>query len=195
MARVLLIRHCESTGQGTDSPLTDKGRQQAEMLAVWLQRYEVDRIVVSQYQRTLDTILPFAKAGGLEIEVDERTGERRLRDGRFANDEEWLAGVRASIEDPELRFEGGETGRETLARGWAALRELLGAPNAMTAVVCHGQMSTHLLRNVDPSFGFERWRAMTNPDVFLIEAASEVGALRFERVWDPSLSLRAIADQ
>ena len=92
--------------------------------------------------------------------------------------------MRAAIDDPELRYEGGETGRETLARGWKALQELLGAPNATTAAVGHGQMSTHLLRHIDPSFGFEGWRAMTNPDVFLIEAASEDGALRFERVWE-----------
>ena len=183
MARVLLIRHAQSTFQGIDSPLTEEGRRQADALAAWLIEHTgIDRIVVSQYLRALETILPFAKETGIKIEVDPRLGERVLKDGPFIGEDVWLAAVRASIEDPDLRYEGGETGRETLERGWACLTEALNAPNSLTALVSHGQMSTHLLRAIDPSFGFREWRAMTNPDVFYI-ARGDSG-LRFERVWE-----------
>jgi broad specificity phosphatase PhoE len=50
MARILLIRHCQSTGSSDDSPLTDVGREQAQKLASWLWVRGIDRIVSSPYQ-------------------------------------------------------------------------------------------------------------------------------------------------
>ena len=70
-----------------------------------------------------------------------------------------------------------------VARGWPALREALDGPNAVTALVAHGQMNTHLLREIDPSFGFEAWRAMTTPDVF--EVHSDDGVVEYRRLWEP----------
>src|SRR5581483_11734047 len=97
MARVLLIRHAQSTFQGIDSPLTEEGRRQADALAAWLIEHTgIDRIVVSQYLRALETILPFAKETGIKIEVDPRLGERVLKDGPFIGEDVWLAAVRAS---------------------------------------------------------------------------------------------------
>src|SRR5437868_3322913 len=166
LAKVLLIRHCQTTGQGPDSPLTELGREQAVALAVWLQGRGVDRIVSSPFQRAIDTIVPFATAAGLQVEVDDRLAERNLGGGWYESVAELHEAVRAAMDDRELRHPCGETGLEVVARGWPALQEALDSSNLVTALVAHGQMNSHLLREIDPTFGFDAWRAMTTPDVF-----------------------------
>jgi 2,3-bisphosphoglycerate-dependent phosphoglycerate mutase len=183
VARVLLIRHCQTTGQGVDSPLTELGREQAIALAVWLQGRGVDRIVSSPFQRAIDTIAPFAVAAGLEVEVDERMAERNLGGGSYETVAELHEAVRAAMDDRELRHPGGETGLEIVARGWPALLEALDGPNLVTALVAHGQMNLHLLREIDPSFGFDAWRAMTTPDVFEIWRNGD-GVIQCQRLWE-----------
>jgi 2,3-bisphosphoglycerate-dependent phosphoglycerate mutase len=182
MARVLLIRHCQSTGQRTDSPLTSLGRQQAVTLAAWLQERSIDRIISSPFQRAVDSIQPFATQSGLEVEVDERLAERALGGGWFATRQEMLDAVRAVMEDPELRLEGGETGLEVTARGWPALIEALDRSNAVTALVAHGLMNSHLLSDIDGTAGYDMWLAMTNPDVF--DVWRDVEGLHYRHLWD-----------
>jgi 2,3-bisphosphoglycerate-dependent phosphoglycerate mutase len=170
-------------GQSHDSPLTELGREQAMALAVWLQGRGVDRIVSSPFQRAIDTIVPFATAAGLEVEVDVRLAERNLGGGWYETVAQLHEAVRAAMDDRELRHPGGETGLEVVARGWPALREALDGANGVTALVAHGQMNTHLLREIDPSFGFEAWRTMTTPDVF--EVHSDDGVVEYRRLWEP----------
>jgi len=179
VARILLIRHCQTTGQDHDSPLTDLGREQAVALAAWLASRGVDRIMSSPFQRAVDTILPFAKDAGIEVEVDERLAERRLGGGRYATVAELHAAIRAATDDARLRHPDGETGVEVVARAWPALVALDGE-NALTALVAHGQLNTHLLREIDPSFGFDAWLAMTTPDVF--EVWREESGLHMRRL-------------
>jgi len=180
VARILLIRHCQTTGQDHDSRLTDLGREQAVALAAWLARRGVDRIISSPFQRAVDSIGPFAKHAGIEVEVDERLAERRLGGGWYATVAELRAAVRAAMDDPHLRHPDGETGVEVVARAWPALVEALDGENALTALVAHGQLNTHLLREIDPSFGFDAWLAMTTPDVF--EVWREESGLHMRRL-------------
>ena len=168
MARVLLIRHCQSTGQGF------------EALAAWLVGRGVDRIVSSPFERAIDTVLPFAKHSGFEVEVDERLAERRLGQW-FDSIAEHLSGVRFVMGDREKRYGDGESGVEVTARGWPAVLEALDGPNGLTALVSHGQLSSHLLREIDGSSGYDLWIAMTTPDVF--EIWRDATGLHFERVW------------
>src|SRR5205823_11063611 len=69
----------------TDSPLTERGRQQAVALADALQDVAFDRIVATPLSRSLDTALVIARRRKLpvdvvseliEIDVGERTGKR-----------------------------------------------------------------------------------------------------------------------
>jgi 2,3-bisphosphoglycerate-dependent phosphoglycerate mutase len=182
VARVLLIRHCESTGQGFEAPLTERGHEQAQSLAAWLEGRGIDRVVSSPFDRALDTILPFAKAAGLDVEVDERLGERVLGVW-FGGFEALVAGVRAVMENREQRYGDGESGLEVTARGWPAVVEALDGANAVTALVSHGQMSSHLLREIDGTSGYEVWRAMTMPDVFEIWRDG-AGRPQARRLWE-----------
>jgi hypothetical protein len=59
----------------------------------------------------------------------------------------------------------------------------LDGPDALTAVIAHGQMNTLLLGKIDPSFGYDGWMAMTTPDVFEVWQDGG-GAPQFRRIWD-----------
>src|SRR5437879_8293186 len=70
------VRHGESEGNAarvftgqTDSPLTERGRQQAEAVADELAGVKFDRIVSSDLSRTRDTADVIAKRHGMRVEV------------------------------------------------------------------------------------------------------------------------------
>ena len=181
MARVLLIRHCQSTGQSFESPLSDLGRTQAIALAAWLPDRGIDRIVSSPFERAIDTVAPFAAAAGIEIEIDDRLGERRLTNIRYPTLPESFDAIRAAMEDRALRYQTGESGLEVTARAWPALADALAGSNAVTALASHGQLSSHLLREIDGTSGYDLWTAMTTPDVF--EIWRDEDGLHFNRLW------------
>ena len=115
----------------------------------------------------------------MRVELDERLAERRLSPAPIDG---WREVVARSFREPGLRVPGGESGAETLARGWAAIRTVLEAPGPLPVIVSHGQLLSLVLHSIDPGFGYAGWEALSNPDVHLIEAASSTG-LAFQRVW------------
>jgi 2,3-bisphosphoglycerate-dependent phosphoglycerate mutase len=179
MSRILLVRHCESSGQHADAPLSERGLAQAESLAETLAAFPIERIVSSPYLRARQTIAPFAARARLELEIDARLAERRLSADPIAG---WKDFVRASFEDLELRAPGGESGGETLERGRAALADALARGHGLTALVGHGQHLSLLLHHIDGRFGYDGWQALTNPDLYLVE--SNRGGLRYARAWE-----------
>ncbi len=177
MHRVALVRHCESSGQAPEAPLTEIGRAQARELVRRLEPLEIDHVVSSPYARARATIEPFAARRGLVVHVDARLAERSLSPEPI---EGWRDVVRRSFEDLESRAPGGESGRETLARGWAAIESVLGGGHRLPVVVSHGQLLSLVLHSIDPSFGYAGWESLRNPDLLLLERTRE-GTLRFER--------------
>jgi 2,3-bisphosphoglycerate-dependent phosphoglycerate mutase len=178
MSRLLLVRHCESSGPQPGCPLTDRGREQAERLAAFLVEYPIDALVSSPYRRACDTIAPFADATGLAVAVDPRLAERRMS---AEPDVAWKETLRRSFADPDHRLPGAESARETVARGRAAVEELLGGAHRLPVAVSHGQLMSLILHAFDSRFGFAGWAAMSTPDVYLL--VSDTGGVRFERVW------------
>lgn len=176
--RVLIVRHCESSGQVGEAPLTAKGYAQAEALADRLAAHPIDRIVSSSYRRAQETIAPFAARSGLPIELEPRLVERRLSRAPIP---EWREVVRRSFSELDFAVPGGESGRQTLDRGWAALEGVLGAGHALPVLVSHGQLISLVLSRIDPSFGFDGWQALSNPDMHLVERDAG-GVLSFRRL-------------
>ncbi len=177
--QVLLVRHCESSGQAPEAPLTPRGHAQAEALATALAKHPIDHVASSPYLRARETIEPFAARAGLRLHIHAGLAERRLSPAPI---EHWRDVVRLSFSDPEHRVPGGESGAETLARGWAALDAILRDGHRLAVVVSHGQILSLILHSIDPSFGFAGWEVLRNPDVFLLKHA-EAGSSTFERVW------------
>ena len=174
---LLAVRHCASSGQAPDAPLTTEGRAQADRLAEALSgEFAISRIVSSPYLRARETAAPLAARLGLGVEPDDRLAEHRLASAPL---DDWLSHVARAFADPDARAPGGDSARETLARAWSALTEALAAPG--TLVVSHGQLLSLVLQHIDPSFGFAQWREMRNPDVFRIRLPGD-GRPAFERV-------------
>jgi len=170
MRRLLLVRHCESTGQAPEAALSERGHEQAETLASFLARQPIDRVIASPYRRAIDSIAPFARAKGLAIEIDEDLREHRLADPPIAA---WRDAVARCFEDTAFRAPGGESAAETLGRARRAIDAACVDGTRLPVLASHGQLLSLLLHSLDGRFGFAGWTRMTNPDVFLLEERSE----------------------
>lgn len=174
-----LVRHCESSGQTGDAPLTPAGFAQAEVLASFFSGFGVELLVSSTYTRAHQTILPLSSRLGLDIQLEPRLVERKLSGEPI---EKWREAIRSSFDDLDLCFPGGESCRTVMARGRAAIDQILAQPQQVSVVATHGNMMTLILRSFDPLFGFSTWESLSNPDVFkLVQRGTEV---TISRIWN-----------
>ena len=178
----LLIRHCQATGQHPNAPLTETGRRQSQTLAQFLSDYPVDHITTSEHLRARQSIEPFASQSDLTIYTDTRLNERTLAANPVNY---WQDVVRDSFDDQDLRAPGGESALEVLARAWAALNEILNVDHTLPIVVTHGNLMALVLHSLDYTFGFEGWKSLSNPDVYLLSKVA-TGPISFKRIWQHS---------
>jgi 2,3-bisphosphoglycerate-dependent phosphoglycerate mutase len=173
MTTLILVRHAESAPSPqlpeAEFPLSERGREQALALAPVLAELGVDALASSPYQRTLDTLAPFAEMAGLAIAVDADLRERKL--GPWLTDVEAVhEAIRRMHADPDFSLEGGETGRACLARFEAALARAVAANRGRTiAVGAHGGVISHFLAAHEPDLPAEFWRRIRNPHLFIFE--------------------------
>lgn len=66
---ILLVRHAETEGGGSDPILSAAGRARAEALAELLAREGIERILTTDYHRTRSTAQPIAARLGIEPEI------------------------------------------------------------------------------------------------------------------------------
>ncbi len=179
---LILVRHCQATAQEPNAPLTETGHQQAQTLAHFLSDYPIDHIATSQYLRAQQTIEPFASQSDLKIHTDTRLNERTLSSKPLDN---WQEVVRDSFANHNLRAPGGETANEVLRRAWDALNEILNANHTLPLAVTHGNLMALVLHSLDRTFGFEEWKSLSNPDVYMLRKAGSSN-FTFERIWSNS---------
>ncbi|SDB90760.1 2,3-bisphosphoglycerate-dependent phosphoglycerate mutase [Pelagirhabdus alkalitolerans] len=181
MKKLVLVRHCQSDGQHTDSPLTNNGVNQARRLSEFFKKHDltIDRIISSPSMRAVETIKPYALLNEQSIETDARLNERILSDQPV---DDWLDVVEASFEDLDYRLPGGESSNEALGRGLAVINEAINDPSHETiAIVTHGNLLMLLLNHFEADYGFKQWRLLKNPDVFIIEHEDE--QIQLEHIW------------
>ena len=176
-----LVRHCQTTGQAPDAPLTALGHAQAQQLAAHLAACGIARIVSSPYLRARQSVEPLASVIGVAVETDDRLVERVLSTEPLDN---WRASLLATWDDRDLILPGGESSRQATARGLAAVEAVLAAGPEPTAVVSHGNLISLLLHAFDGRPGFATWEALTNPDLFEV-ARSSGGTWTVTRTWKP----------
>ncbi|CEG25583.1 histidine phosphatase family protein [Bacillus sp. B-jedd] len=179
MKTIYLIRHCKADGQEREARLTELGESQAIGLAQFLKGKQIDRIVSSPFDRAVATILPFAKEAGMEVETDERLSERVLCTGE---NPDWLDMLQRSFNDPELLFEGGESGAAATKRGIEAINEILAKTEKSAAVVTHGNLMALILKYYDENYGFKEWKALSNPDIYELKFEEEKP--KIHRIWE-----------
>jgi broad specificity phosphatase PhoE len=134
---VLLIRHGQSEGNAerrfgghTATPLSPRGRRQAQATARALKDEELTAIYSSDLARAVETAEPLAKLTGLQIHLARALRERSVgvmegltfEDAAQQHPEQYAALLRRDFEHV---LTGGESYRQLLDRAWQKLDELI----------------------------------------------------------------------
>jgi ribonuclease H / adenosylcobalamin/alpha-ribazole phosphatase len=146
------VRHGESEGNAariftgqSDSPLTARGREQAEAVAEELAKVKFDRIVSSDLSRTRDTAEAIAKRHRIAVEVVPALREIDVGE-RTGKDFDETAGMPGWTDDGFVAWPGGETLDQVLARTLGAIDRLTReSPGKTILVVGHGGVNRILL--------------------------------------------------
>lgn len=178
MKKIYIVRHCEAEGQEADATLTENGFEQALKLSEFFSDVPIDRIISSPYLRAIESIRPLAKRLDKEIEMDQRLTERILSSNEFSD---WYEKLRATFQDFELMYEGGESSNEAMQRIVNVAKEMIRSDADNTVIVTHGNLMSLLLNYYDKRFGLAAWNNLSNPDVFLLKV--EYAHATFERLW------------
>lgn len=175
---IYIVRHCAAQGQSSESPLTEQGLTQAKQLGDFLIHANIDRIISSPFLRSIQSIEPVSKRTSCHLEIDERLSERILSTMDLPD---WYEKLRATFDDLELTFEGGESSQEAMNRIVNVVEEVLESGAEETVIVSHGNLISLLLKHYNPNFNFECWGNLSNPDVFLL--TYEASKVHLQRVW------------
>ncbi|WP_311774005.1 MULTISPECIES: histidine phosphatase family protein [Metabacillus] len=177
LKKIYVIRHCEAEGQSPEVQLTDRGLEQALDLSEFFSNIKIDRIISSPYKRAIDSIYPLAKRLNIDVEIDRKLTERILSTKNLSD---WFEKLRSTFVDLELKFEGGESSREAMKRIVEVVEEAY-SRNNNTVIVTHGNLMSLLLMYFNKEFGFDDWKSLSNPDVFLL--INESNKVTFQRIW------------
>jgi probable phosphoglycerate mutase len=159
--RFIVVRHGETEWnvaariQGyQDSPLTAKGREQAEAIGERLAREQFDVLVASDLGRAMDTARAIARRTGHEIIPDARLRERSFGVGEGLTYEEIDKRYpnvfsRVLESDPDFVVPEGETRRQFHERVRDAFLALAQEhPGKRVLVVAHGGILAVLYRHI-----------------------------------------------
>jgi len=143
---IFLLRHAEteSNRKGllssfSEDPLTDKGVAQSFDIVDSLEKLEIQTILCSPYLRALETIKPFSRAVGMEIEM-----HRSLAEGQLVLDTS-VKPINPSyckVSDHPILD---ETQEQFVGRAFSAAQFILNQKNNRILVVSHGHMIRELL--------------------------------------------------
>src|ERR671932_2224101 len=135
--RVLLIRHGKSEGNAegrfgghTATPLSARGRLQAEATARALSSENLTAIYSSDLLRAVETAMPLARLTGLDVEQTDAFRERSVgvmegltfEEAAARHPEQYAALIRRDFDHVLL---GGESYRQRLDRAWRKLDEAI----------------------------------------------------------------------
>ena len=174
MKTVYLVRHCSATGQLPEAELSQAGRQQAKKLASFFKDQNIQHIISSPYIRAVDSIQPTAQCKNIPITIDERLTERALSSSNLPN---WLELLEETFTDLDLKLDGGESSREATDRAIKVVNE---SPNNCV-LVTHGNLMSLILKHFDDSIGFQDWKSLSNPDVYMLTTVNNESAI--EHLW------------
>ncbi len=164
--KALLIRHASTTGQAPDAPLSEKGQAQARALVPVLTALKAGPLYTSPYLRAQQTIAPYAEAVGQDVVVLDELRERLMSTQDLPD---WQEHGRRSFFNATHAAPGGESHTHLFLRAARAFAAIVEHGGALPTFVTHGALTAALLNRVDPTFGYEDWRSMRNPDLFHVE--------------------------
>lgn len=178
---IYLLRHAESAPgrhlPEPDWPLSPGGADQARRLVTQLSGLGIARVCSSPFVRAVATVRPFCEARQLSIEIEPDLRERTLCAQRI---EQFEAPLRRSWEDFDYTLPGGESSRTCQRRIVECIARLATSHAGTLLVSSHGNALALFLNALDPSFAWEGWKAMHNPDLFKVDFD---GTLRWDRAF------------
>ncbi|WP_328699978.1 histidine phosphatase family protein [Chengkuizengella marina] len=178
---IYIVRHCKALGQSSESKLSEQGFKQAQYLPEFFSNIKVDRIISSPFLRAIQSAKPISKNKKIQIEIDNRLSERVLS---IANLPDWFEKLKATFDDVKLKYEGGESSQEAMNRIAEVMDSVLTSEPENTIIVTHGNLMSLLLMKYNKEFGFECWKNLSNPDVFLLSNISNTkNNISIERIW------------
>src|SRR5699024_11155351 len=147
--------------------------RQAQLLYIFLsnQGISIDKIYSSPYLRAIDSIKPYSQKFSIEMEIDERLRERVLSNEPI---DDWLEVLEQSFADHHYKLPGGESANEALQRVNPLLQSIFHSNYTNIVVVTHGNLFALILSQFDDNFGFNEWKELKNPDVYLINYKQDV---------------------
>ena len=161
--KLLVARHGETAWNAeyrvcgsTDLPLTERGMEQARMLAHGAQGKGIERIIVSPMIRAVQTATPASELLGLPMETDDRLREQNygIYEGVRRDDSAFLTNKRQFC----FHYPEGESMMDLAARVYDFLRDIREKyPQETVLIVCHGAVC----RTIRSFF-----RDMTNEEYF-----------------------------
>ncbi|MGG2027031.1 histidine phosphatase family protein [Gottfriedia sp. S16(2024)] len=175
---IYIIRHCEAVGQPYEANLTKRGLHQANHLADFFSKIKIDQIISSPFLRAFQSIEPTSNEKKIDIVLDDRLSERMLSSIDLPD---WLDKLEATFEDMELKFDGGESSQEATNRAISVIDEIIKSENKSTIVVTHGNLMSLILKQFNEEFGFENWKKLSNPDIYLLKFKNN--EFDCERLW------------
>lgn len=176
--KAFLIRHASSAHQGPDAPLTDTGYAQAEKLARHLAKLNIGALFSSPFRRAQETIAPYATLSNQTVIVLDDLRERTLSASPLPD---WKDHIARSFADPNYAPEGGESHVDLRRRAAIAFEKIAESDHPLPAFVTHGGLTAAVFSAANPSFGFEDWQSLRNPDLFAV-ALQERQVMAFERI-------------
>jgi probable phosphoglycerate mutase len=198
--RILLVRHGQSEGNAegrfgghTATPLSPRGRRQAEATAHALATERLSAIHSSDLPRAVETAMPLARLTGLDVEQSSAFRERSVgvmegltfEEAATEHPEQYAALIRRDFEHVLL---GGESYRQMLDRAVSRLDLVIeqhrGASVAVfshTGTICI--LTLHLMGALDAPTLRPVWVATANCGITRIELRRD-GFVRVQAVND-----------
>ncbi|WP_459501692.1 histidine phosphatase family protein [Bacillus sp. C1] len=179
MKKLIVVRHCQATGQEREAELTIAGKEQAHHLTNFLMQsnLQIDSIISSPFTRAIQSIAPFALQSHLPIQKDERLTERILSNAPM---KDWLYKLEHTFTNIDIAFSGGESTKQAMERAVSLVQGILQQDHRTTLLVTHGNLLTLILKHFDHTIGFKDWKSLSNPDVYEITMGEQT---TIHRLW------------
>lgn len=156
MTTIYFIRHAEpdfTNHIDRERTLTQKGKEDSELVTHYLQDKSIDVILSSPFVRAVDTVKDFADSLGYPICTVEDFRERKV-------DNIWIEDFNKFTEkqwnDFEYKLSDGECLKEVQNRNIDALMQVLGVHRDKNIVIgSHGTALSTIINYFKPTFGFD----------------------------------------
>ena len=155
MTRLYFVRHAQPDYSNQDErgrPLSEKGLKDRELVTGFLRDKNISVLLSSPYQRSIDTLRPFAEENGLDFQLREDLRERKI-------DKEWIEDFAAfsakQWQDFDYKLPDGDSLRQVQGRNIRAVEEALTLYAGQNiAIGTHGTALSTILCYYQPDFGW-----------------------------------------